>query len=100
MIRCTFVNPSATNSDLIYIHIIYTIKMLRINDRHFTLHTSLSYSTALFLLINNTKDASEVTGYGEPFEVTPKIFVNVGLLQVQDDIIKYANFHFFNYNLF
>ena len=37
------------------------------------------------------KDAPEVTGYGEPFDVTPsKMVVNV----LQDDDIKYANFHF------
>ena len=36
-------------------------------------------------------DAPEVTGYREPFGVTPsKMTVNV----LQDDVIKYTNFYF------
>ena len=36
-------------------------------------------------------DAPEVPGYGEPLGVTPtKMTLNVP----QDDVIKYANFHF------
>ena len=40
----------------------------------------------------NTNDAPEVTGYGEPFQVTPwKVIMKV----LQDDIIKHANFDCF-----
>ena len=42
-------------------------------------------------IVVGTKDAPEVTAYEESFNVSPsKIVVNV----LQDDIIKYANFHF------
>ena len=40
----------------------------------------------------DTKDAPEVTGYGEPYDVTPsKMVVNV----LQDGGIQYTNFQFF-----
>ena len=42
------------------------------------------------------QDAAEVTGYGEPFGVSLlKITVRI----LQDDVIKYANFHFWNKQL-
>ena len=41
---------------------------------------------------SNTRDAPEVTGCEEPFEVTPsKMTVNI----LQDDVIEYTNFHFY-----
>ena len=40
---------------------------------------------------SNKKDAPEVTGHGEPFDLIPsKMTVNV----LRDDVIKYTNFHF------